>query len=53
MVYLGSICEKEQWTPIIHRRKRCDLSLFQWGLRLLEYFLNEEFTTGHFFQSLN
>ena len=42
MVYLGSVCEKEQWTPIIHRRKRCDLSLFQLGLRLLEYFLNEE-----------
>ena len=42
IVYLGSIGEKEQWTPIIHRRKRCDLSLFQLGLRLLEYFLNEE-----------
>jgi hypothetical protein len=42
MVYLGSVCEKDQWTPIIHRRKRCDLSLFQLGLRLLEYFLNEE-----------
>jgi hypothetical protein len=42
MVYLGSLCEKEQWRGIIHRRKRCDLSLFQLGLRLLEYFLNEE-----------
>jgi len=42
IVYLGSICEKDRWTPIIHRRKRCDLSLFQLGLRLLEYFLNEE-----------
>jgi hypothetical protein len=41
-VYLGSVCEKEGWRPIIHRRKRCDLSLFQLGLRLLEYFLNEE-----------
>jgi hypothetical protein len=41
IVYLGSICEKEGWRPLIHRRKRCDLSLFQWGLRLLEHFLNE------------
>lgn len=42
IVYLGSICEQDRWRPIIHRRKRCDLSLFQLGLRLLEYFLNEE-----------
>ena len=42
IVYLGSVCEKEQWRPIIHRGKRCDLSLFQLGLRLLEYLLNEE-----------
>jgi hypothetical protein len=26
----------------IHRKKRCDLSLFQLGLRILEHFLNEE-----------
>jgi hypothetical protein len=42
IVYLGSVCEREGWTSIIHRRKRCDLSLFQLGLRLLEYILNEE-----------
>jgi hypothetical protein len=42
IVYLGSICIKEGWVRIIHRRHRCDLSLFQLGLRLLEYFLNEE-----------
>ena len=42
IVYLGSIGAKEQWRHLIHRRKRCDLSLFQLGLRLLEYFLNEE-----------
>jgi hypothetical protein len=41
IVYLGSICEKDGWRGIIHRRKRCDLSLFQLGLRLLEHFLNE------------
>ena len=42
LVYLGSLCKKERWQSIIHRRKRCDLSLFQLGLRLLEHFLNEE-----------
>src|SRR5229473_5641061 len=42
LVYLGSLCQKERWQSIVHRRKRCDLSLFQLGLRLLEHFLNEE-----------
>ena len=42
IVYLGSVCEKDQWRPLIHRRKRCDLSLFQLGLRLLEHLLNDE-----------
>ena len=41
VVYLGSLCKKEGWQCIIHRGKRCDLSLFQLGLRLLEHFLNE------------
>ena len=42
IVYLGALCETEGWQEIIHRRKRCDLSLFQLGLRILEYFLNKE-----------
>ena len=42
IVYLGSVLEKEPWSLIIHRRKRCDLRLFQLGLRLLEHLLNEE-----------
>src|SRR5499425_221198 len=42
IVYLGSVCTKEGWVSIIHRRHRCDLSLFQLGLRILEHFLNEE-----------
>jgi hypothetical protein len=42
VVYLGSLCDTEGWREIIHRKKRCDLSLFQLGLRLLEYFLNED-----------
>ena len=42
VIYLGSMCEKERWSPIVHRKKRCDLSLFQLGVRLLEHLLNEE-----------
>jgi hypothetical protein len=42
VVYLGSVGAKEQWRHIIHRRTRCDVSLFQLGLRFLEYLLNEE-----------
>jgi hypothetical protein len=42
VVYLGALCEKEQWRAIIHRTRRCDLSLFQLGLRFLEYMLNED-----------
>ena len=42
VVYLGALCEKEQWRAIIHRTQRCDLSLFQLGLRFLEYILNED-----------
>jgi hypothetical protein len=43
IVYLGSLCEHEGWRAFIHRRARCDLSLFQLGLRTLEHFLNTEF----------
>jgi Transposase DDE domain len=42
IIYLGSVCEGERWRARMHRRKRCDLSLFQLGMRLLEYLLNEE-----------
>jgi hypothetical protein len=42
LVYLGAVCEQEGWVRIIHRGERCDLSLFQPGLRLLEHFLNED-----------
>jgi hypothetical protein len=41
VIYLGALCEQEGWRSILHRR-RCDLSLFQLGLRFLEYLLNEE-----------
>ncbi len=41
IVYLGSLSKEQGWVCIIHRRHRCDLSLFQLGLRLLTHFLNE------------
>ena len=41
IIYLGAIAITEGWVKIIHRTSRCDLSLFQLGLRLLEYFLND------------
>ena len=41
MIYLGVIAKRDQWVAIIHRTDRCDLSLFQLGLDLLEHFLNE------------
>jgi hypothetical protein len=42
IVYLGDLCERDGWREVIHRGSRCDLSLFQLGLRLLDHFLNEE-----------
>jgi len=41
IVYLGVIAVRDGWVKIIHRTDRCDLSLFQLGLNLLEHFLNE------------
>jgi hypothetical protein len=41
IVYLGALCEQDGWIGMIHRGDRCDLSLFQLGLRLLDYLLNE------------
>ena len=42
IVYLGAVCAKDGWMTVIHRGDRCDLSLFQLGLRLLDNFLNED-----------
>jgi len=44
IVYLGALCEQDGWVHIIHRGDRCDLSLFQLGLRLLDYLLNADYT---------
>jgi hypothetical protein len=39
IVYLGIIAIADGWQGFIHRADRCDLSLFQLGLRLLDHFL--------------
>lgn len=41
VVYLGAFALQTPWYQHIHRGDRCDLSLFQLGLRLLQHFLRE------------
>jgi len=41
IIFLGTLAILEGWVAVIHRTDRCDLSLFQLGLRLLQRFLNE------------
>lgn len=41
IVFLGALAKQTGWHTVIHRTDRCDLSLFQLGLRVLDYFLNE------------
>ncbi len=41
IIYLGVIAKRDDWVKVIHRTDRCDLSLFQLGLNLLDHFLNE------------
>ena len=41
IVYLGVLALRDEWRKFVHRTDRCDLSLFQLGLRLLEHLLNE------------
>jgi len=42
IIFLGVIAHRNQWVSLIHRSDRCDLSLFQLGLRLLDHFLNND-----------
>jgi hypothetical protein len=44
IIHLGALCEHDGWVRIIHRGDRCDLSVFQLGLRLLDSLLNEDCT---------
>jgi len=41
IIHLGLVAKRDGWLPIIHRTDRCDLSLFQLGLNLLDHVLNE------------
>jgi len=38
MIYLGTVALVEGWSKVFHRSDRCDLSLFNLGLNLLEHF---------------
>jgi hypothetical protein len=42
MIFLGVKSAAKKWRRHIHRTDRCDLSLFQLGLRLLDYLLENE-----------
>ena len=42
IIYLGAYAMEHGLNRVVHRTDRCDLSLFQLGLRLLKYFLNNE-----------
>lgn len=50
IIYLGVIAKRDGWVEVIHRTDRCDLSLFQLGLNLLDHFLNEHFRIPVAFQ---
>ena len=42
LIYLGVHAAQHGYLPLLHRTDRCDLSLFQLGLDLLDHFLNAE-----------
>jgi hypothetical protein len=42
LVYLGVCALRDDWLQQLHRRDRCDLSLFRLGLRLLARCLNDD-----------
>jgi len=42
MIFLGGLALQAHWRQRIHRLQRCDLSLFQLGLTLLEQLFNDD-----------
>ena len=50
IIYLGALARHDTWVPRIHRTDRCDLSLFQLGLALLDHLLNDGFPLPVAFQ---
>ncbi len=41
IIYLGELALQKDIVKFIHRAKRCDLGLFQLGLRTMDWFLNQ------------
>ncbi len=41
IIYLGALALEKNIVKFIHRTKRCDLGLFQLGLRTMDWFLNQ------------
>lgn len=50
IVYLGAVAVRDGWLRRLHRTKRCDLSLFQLGLRFLARCLKEHLPLSVAFQ---
>jgi hypothetical protein len=48
LVFLGHFARHSHWQAIIHRKNRCDLSLFQLGKRLLKRFLTNNISFPDF-----
>ena len=42
IIYLGTLASQPHWQRLVHRARRCDLSLFQLGLRLLDFWLEDD-----------
>ena len=42
IIYLGTLASQPHWRRLVHRAERCDLSLFQLGLRLLDFWLEDD-----------
>ena len=40
IVYLGVVCKKKKLQHEVHRKSRCDLTIFQLGFRMLDHLLN-------------
>ena len=41
VIYLGIQCKKRNWQQEVHRKSRCDLTIFQLGFRTLDFLLNK------------
>jgi Transposase DDE domain len=42
LIYLGTLASQPHWRRLVHRADRCDLSRFQLGLRLLDFWLEDD-----------